>query len=282
VWEAAAKAIPLVMVDATLSGRSKRHSALGRKFYRAVYSQLTRILAISEADARRFLETVSDHPGVSVAGDTRFDRVMERKKLRRDSSQRIDKKGRVTVLAGSTWPKDEVHLLDALSGVAKEHPDVLFVIAPHEPTAERVEGLLQWAASCGLGAATLDSHGRHGGAGQVIVVDSVGVLAEIYEYGDIAYVGGSFSTGVHNVIEPAVMGVPVLFGPVHKNSFEALELLRCGSAIEVKNSVEMSRALDALIADPAMRARMGELARTYVESQVGATERCFDAIREYL
>ncbi len=285
VWEAAEGGTPVVLVDATLSETSKRYSAAGKKFYRAVYSSIKKILAISEADAGRFLECVPGHPFVVVAGDTRFDRVMERRQHGRGTMPKLGKDGWLTVVAGSTWPKDEEHLLGALAGLAKSHPGVRFVIAPHEPTPERVSGLLAWAAGSGLGAETLSSHGRSGGeaAGeQVIVVDSVGVLAEIYECGDVAYVGGSFSTGVHNVMEPAVMGIPVLFGPVHRNSFEALELLRCGAAAEVRNAEEMSGALGSLIADQSKRSRMGELARSYVESQLGATERCFDAIREYL
>lgn len=284
VWEADERGTPVVLVDATLSETSKRYSAVGRKFYRAVYASLRKILAISDADAGRFLECAPGHPCVVVAGDTRFDRVMERRQNGRGTMGRLSKDGRLTVVAGSTWPRDEEHLLGALSGLAKNHPRVRFVIAPHEPTPERVSGILAWAAGNDLGAATLSSHGRTGGSAgeQVIVVDSVGVLAEIYECGDVAYVGGSFSTGVHNVMEPAVMGVPVLFGPVHRNSFEAMELLRCGAAAEVRNAEEMSGALDSLIADQSKRSGMGERARSYVESQLGATERCFDAIREYL
>jgi 3-deoxy-D-manno-octulosonic-acid transferase len=285
VWEAAARGTPMVIVDATLSETSKRNTALGKRFYRAVYSKLDKILAISEADARRFLECVPAHRCVLTVGDTRFDRVMERKRDRRGPTPKINKKDRLTVIAGSTWPKDETHLLGALARLAKADPGVLLVVAPHEPARERVESLLSWANREGLRAALLSEHEKattRDEAEQVVIVDSVGVLAEIYEYGDIAYVGGSFTTGVHNVIEPAVMGIPVLFGPVHENSFEALQLIRHHAAIEVNTEAEIFDALGVLVKDRSKRTEMGKLARQFVESELGATQRCLEAIREYL
>lgn len=290
VWEAAARGTPAVLVDATLSETSKRNSAAGRRFYSAVYSGLDKILAISEADARRFLACAPDHPHVSTAGDTRFDRVVERKLMGRAAAPAarkpvVHKNGRVAIVAGSTWPKDEAHLLGALARLAASRADVLLVIAPHEPAPERVDALLSWAAEAGLEAAPLSRHALKQApeaSERVVIVDSVGVLAEIYEHGDAAYIGGSFSTGVHSVIEPAVMGIPVAFGPVHKNSFEAIELLRRGAAIEVRSEEEIFRALDGWVTDPDARAHAGGGARRYVESQIGATERCMEAIREYL
>jgi len=285
VWEAAARQTPMVLIDATLSETSRRHTALGKRFYRAVYSRLNKILAISDADARRFLECVPDHRCVLAVGDTRFDRVMDRKRDTKDAKPRIDKKGRLTVIAGSTWPKDEAHLLGALARLAKAEPSVLLVIAPHEPAVERVGMLLTWARSKGLRAAPLSEHAKATASDdeeQVVIVDSVGVLAELYEYADVAYVGGSFSTGVHNVIEPAIMGIPVLFGPIHKNAFEALELVRHGAAIEVNTETETFDALAELVKDRNKRTEMGRLARGYVESQLGATQRCLEAIRDYL
>jgi 3-deoxy-D-manno-octulosonic-acid transferase len=95
-------------------------------------------------------------------------------------------------------------------------------------------------------------------------------------------VGGSFSTGVHNVIEPAIMGIPVLFGPVHKNSFEAMELLRADAAIGIAGAGDVERELGSLVREDAKRKEMGERARRFVESKLGATQRCYEAIREYL
>ncbi|MEJ2720952.1 MAG: glycosyltransferase N-terminal domain-containing protein, partial [bacterium] len=283
VWESAEGGVPMVLIDATLSETSNRYRAFGRRFYDSVYEKLDKILAISDLDAQRFRECVPGHPGIAVAGDTRFDRVMERKRALGRSSGQVDKNGRLVVLAGSTWPKDEVHLLGALARVTKASNDILTVIAPHEPAEERVADLMEWAAANSLRAVTLGAIGaedhRTGGE-QVVVVDSVGVLAELYESADLAYVGGSFSSGVHNVIEPAIMGIPVLFGPVNKNSFEALELLRNDAAIQVETEKDIFDALSTLLRDDGKRADMGRRARAFVESHLGATDRCLSAIQE--
>ncbi len=279
VWETASKGTPAVLIDGTLSETSRRFSGPGKRFYRAVYENLRKILAISELDAQRFMECAPGHPGVSVVGDTRFDRAMERKRNAGRVSLRITKGDRLALVAGSTWPKDEARLLGGLARLVREE-GLLLIIAPHEPTETRIADLLAWAKSNHLNASLLSQLGD--APGQVVIVDSVGVLAELYEYGDVAYVGGSFSTGVHSVIEPAIMGIPVLFGPVHKNSFEALELLKFRAAIEVNGSEDSHDSLSTLLRDRDARLEMGARARSYVESQLGATDRCLEAIEEYL
>lgn len=285
IWEARTRGTSTILIDATLSESSYRFKALGRRFYRAVYDGLDRILAISERDARRFLACVPDHRGISVAGDTRFDRVMERKRNHLRSADPFEKGGRTVVLAGSTWPKDEARLLPALARLAAAEKSLLLVIAPHEPEAERVAGLTHWARSQGLETTTWKH--RHSlspasGRNQVLIMDTVGVLAEAYAMADIAYIGGSFSTGVHSVIEPAVMGIPVVFGPVHRNSFEAIRLVEEGAAFAVHNAVGMCDTLSSLVRDRNARAGAGARARAYVESQCGATQRCMDVISSYL
>lgn len=285
VWESAARRVPMTLIDATLSASSYRTTRIGKRFYRAVYSDLDRIMAISDEDARRFNSCVPSHGGITVTGDTRFDRVMERKKFAEAPAARIDTAGRFVIVAGSTWPRDEAHVLPALATLAGSKPDLLLVLAPHEPTPEHVASLIAWARNAGLGAIKLSEYGTGNGGhevAQVVVVDSVGVLAEIYRFADVAYIGGSFSTGVHSVIEPAIMGIPVIFGPVHQNSFEAMELLRRNAAYEIKDYDTLHARLSSLIEDDALRAQMGQHARSYVESQLGATDRCLEALAAYL
>ena len=116
----------------------------------------------------------------------------------------------------------------------------------------------------------------------MLFVDSVGVLADAYRFADVAYIGGSFSTGVHSVIEPAIMGIPILFGPIHKNSFEAIELLRQRAAFEIDNADTVYDKLALVLDDDALRSEMGHNARAYVESQLGATDRCMETLVAYL
>ena len=282
VWESARNQVPCALIDATLSSSSYRISSLGKRFYRAVYSDLDRIMAISDRDAERFVDCVPTHDGISVTGDTRFDRVMERKQITSTPSTEIDTQGKRVIIAGSTWPKDETHLLPALARLAGEHDNLLLIIAPHEPSADRVDELIRWAEGVGRTAGRLSEYNAETmKASTVLIVDSVGVLAETYRFADVAYIGGSFSTGVHSVIEPAIMGVPVIFGPNHKNSFEALELLRHEAAYEVDSVDAIYDRLSALVKDDSSRMKMGDRAKGYVESQLGATDRCMATLAGY-
>jgi 3-deoxy-D-manno-octulosonic-acid transferase len=281
IWEARRRHVPVLLIDATLSPSSPRTTGVGRSFYRSVYSSIQKILAISDSDAARFRQTVPDHPSISVTGDTRFDRVLERKRLAGDIGFDIARNGRKIVVCGSTWPPDEDRLLPALSSLLSDDADLYVIIAPHEPRPERVDALTNWARSAGV---TVDvvSGGIKDPPPRVVVVDTVGILAETYRLGDLAFVGGGFSTGVHSVIEPAVESLPVLFGPVHDNSFEALRLIEVGAGFPVGSERDVHDTLKRLLADAAARTGAGQRAREYVESQLGATEKCVAAVAEYL
>jgi 3-deoxy-D-manno-octulosonic-acid transferase len=262
IWEAAALDVPIVLIDATLSESSQRLSVIGRRFYRAVYGNLEKILAISERDADRFSNCAPGHHGISVTGDTRFDRVKERKVA--GGGIDIDKGERFVVVAGSTWPRDEEHVLPALARLARESQDVLLVLAPHEPSPARVAHLLEWARSNGIPVsrvsdnATIPDNGPY-----ALVLDSVGKLAELYRFADVAYIGGSFSSGVHSVIEP-------------------IELLERGAAFRIRNESDAFNQIHTLHDDRKLRATMGGKASEYVESQLGATDRCVESMLAYL
>ncbi len=280
VWTARDRGVPTVLVDATLSGSSRRFSGVGRRAYRSIYSALDRILAISDADAERFRASVPGHGSIAVAGDTRFDRVLERWEERHETRLAFDPGGRRVVIAGSTWPQDEKHLLPALARLLASHPDVCAVLAPHEPAPDRVASLVRWAGSEGLSVHTTTGGGER--SARVAVIDTVGILAEAYRIGTVAYVGGSFSSGVHSVLEPAIAGLPVLFGPVHDNSFEALQLIERGAAFEVRDSHAILQRLEALLGNDERRISASTQARSYVESRLGATAKCLEAIDEFL
>jgi 3-deoxy-D-manno-octulosonic-acid transferase len=279
VWKTSDRRIPILLIDATLSASSRRLSLAGRWLYRDVYRRIDRILAISDDDARRFAESVPGHGHIGVTGDTRFDRVMERWRARRGEGLDFLNDGAPTLIAGSTWPPDEARLLPAVARLLREHTALRFVVVPHEPTPEHADTLRRWAADAGFSAATVSA----GAAGaRVVIVDVVGILAEAYRAARVAYVGGGFTTGVHSVIEPAIAGIPVLFGPRHHNSFEALQLVARGGAVAIRTDDDTYAALTRYLTDDAAREAAGRAARAYVESQLGATEKCMAALVPYL
>ena len=281
IWEARARGVPVALIDATLSPSSQRLSKAGRWFYAALYGDISPILAISEEDAARFRESAPGHTRVEVCGDTRFDRVMERWNARARDVLPLADDGAMTLIAGSTWPPDEARLLPALTRLAREVPTLRAVIVPHEPLPSHVEPLRRWALDNGLSVRTTSEKGADLSA-RVVIVDTVGVLAEAYAHAQVAYVGGAFSTGVHSVIEPAIAGLPVVFGPRHDNSFEAVQLIERGAATTVDNEEETYAALKHYLTNEAARRDAGAAATTYVKSQLGATQKCMAALSAYL
>jgi len=281
IWEARARDIPVALIDATLSPSSKRLSAAGRWFYGGLYLALNPILAISAEDAARFAHSAPAHHAIAMCGDTRFDRVMERWNARARDVLPLPDDGALTLIAGSTWPPDEARLLPALTRLVREVPDLRVIVVPHEPLPAHVSTLRQWALEQGLSVRTTSETTTDLSA-RVVIVDTVGVLAEAYAHAHVAYVGGAFSTGVHSVIEPAIAGLPVVFGPRHDNSFEAGQLIEHGAASSAGNEEEVYLALRRYLTDEPSRRAAGSAARTYVRSQLGATEKCMAALSAYL
>ena len=281
VWEASARKVPMLLIDATLSASSGRLALPVRWLYRDLYRRLDSILALSNDDAERFRNAVPAHASISVTGDTRFDRVMERW-AQRAGSQFTLPPGGPTLIAGSTWPPDEERLLPALSRLLREHESLRVVLVPHEPTTEHVEPLKKWARETGLSVHVESERKTYNDPARVVIVDRVGVLAEAYRYADIAYIGGAFTTGVHSVIEPAIAGIPVVFGPKHDNSFEALQLIAHGAARAVRTADDVYATLSAWLRDDDARRLAGQAGRAYVNSQLGATEKCMAALHQYL
>jgi 3-deoxy-D-manno-octulosonic-acid transferase len=281
IWETKKRDVPIVFIDATLSPSSGRLSGAGRLLYRRIYPEIDRILAISDDDADRFRASAPDHPHITVAGDTRFDRVMERHRQAGGPGFHYNRRVGGVVIAGSTWPPDEAHLLPALHALMSRDDSLKLIIAPHEPTPEHLGPLQEWARASRFSMGTVKS-GISDPAPRVTIIDTVGVLAEAYTLADVAYIGGAFTTGVHSVIEPAIAGLPALFGPRHDNSFEALRLIERDAGWCVRDEAAIRERLEFLLYDDRARTAAGERARAYVESQLGATEKCLAAMADYL
>lgn len=215
---------------------------------------------------------------VSVSGDTRADRVMaivernEELPLAREFRERAD--GPVVVF-GSTWPGDEKVILSAFEKL-KEKPTSIEV--PHELNSDHLARL---RSEFPLPVSSW-SEGKLKENSRTLLIDEMGLLARIYRYGDVAYIGGGFSDGIHNLLEPAAWGLPVIFGPDHKKFNEAKGLIDAGAGFEVKNKEELARILDRLLGDEAFRTKAGNAAAEYVRSRSGATEKICKSILQMI
>ncbi|MFQ5599647.1 MAG: 3-deoxy-D-manno-octulosonic acid transferase [Candidatus Krumholzibacteriia bacterium] len=289
IVQAERRGVPVLLLDATLHGRSLRSRWPARRLYRQLYRKLALISAVSEADAGRFRELVPEHPGIVVDGDTRFDQVMRRRREAHRveiATALCDEPRPFTLIAGSTWDPDDARIVPAwralcASWSAARRPRL--VLVPHEPTPEHlavVERRLRDARLPWTRYSWLES--QSAASPHVVVVDRVGVLAELYARADAAYVGGAFTTGVHNLMEPAIMGLPVFFGPRHHNAPEAEGLLEARAASVIRCPADLERQLRRIASDAEERSRMGGRARAFVESNLGASRRCLQRIVDAL
>ncbi len=283
IIEAGISGIPQVLVSGTLSPSSKRLSGPARKFYGSLYSTLNAIAAISDEDAERFSRYLGKDTEIVTAGDTRFDQVCHRI----DTStvkiaESILDDERDLIIAGSSWPRDEAIVIPGFAGILAERPGTALIVAPHEPTDSRLAEIERSLEENGLRCVRLSALETWDPEIPVIVADGVGYLAELYRAGDIAYVGGSWTTGVHNVMEPAILGLPVFFGPKIDNSWEAGMLVQLGAGKVVRTPAEFAHEAGALLSDRAVLESLGKKASGFIRGSCGAAPRCLDLIEKYI
>ena len=273
IWETHARGIPVLIANATMRMRTKRRLPIARSFHHSVYNDIDDILTVAASDVEAFRLFSLDHPTLRAIGDTRYDQVTARSaeaRKRRIIPPAITAGKRVVVI-GSSWHEDEEVVIPACLRLQSETGNVLVIVVPHEPTEEHIEELERDIAGK---ATSIRFSGLNEYAGEnIIIVDSVGILLVLYALAHIAFVGGSFRQGIHNVLEAAVFGIPVLFGPRHRNSHEPIMLVECGGGFVVENTAELYRTLQNLLADDGARQASGERAAKFVESHTGATAR---------
>ena len=274
VGEARRRDIPLALLSATVAPGSSRTHGLAKVLLRDAYSALDAVGAVSDGDAARLVELGCRSSVVRVTGDTRFDQVIARAASVDRASAMLEplRSDRPTLVVGSSWPADEREMFPAFTDLHHSCPRLRTIVAPHEPTRAHLTPIEQWATAAGLRRATLGSTGV--GAADIVIVDRVGVLGELYALADFAFVGGGFHpAGLHSVLEPAAYGVPVMFGPRHLGSRDAGLLLAAGAARSVANPREISDVLRHWLDDPTARLAAGAAARRVVEENAGATAR---------
>lgn len=221
-----------------------------------------------------------DFQNATIAGDTRFDRVYDI--LQQDNS--LDfisefKNSQYTVIAGSTWKEDEELIINYINNNATD--DEKFIIAPHNINQKQIKELQSL-----INKKTIlfsEKEGKLLSNYQVFIIDTIGLLTKIYSYADVAYVGGGLATGLHNILEPATYGVPVIFGGNKYNKFqEAIDLLEIGGAKTVTNTNEFSSNFALLKSGKKLREQMGNVNHNYILKNVGATKTIITYLKNIL
>jgi 3-deoxy-D-manno-octulosonic-acid transferase len=268
VWKARERAIPVWLVNGNFHPRSMRAWPIVREFHRAIYSSLTGILAVSEADAGRARRIAGSATRVESVGDSRFDRVLDRAERNRDrfATLRDSLSSRFVVIAGSTHEKDEQILLPAVAELQSEQPDLCLIVVPHDPTDEAANRIRLMADALSLQFMAADGESAVSKKCSVILLNRGGVLADLYAAGALSFVGGAFDRGVHSVIEPMAHGLPVICGISIAVSQEAREAQSLGLLSVVSNAAELGKAIRAARHD---LMRLGEDSRKFVAERAG-------------
>jgi 3-deoxy-D-manno-octulosonic-acid transferase len=269
----------VAMVGATVSPGSGRRRWPARALLAPGYQVVAAAAAVSEEDAEGLAELGVPPERIKVLGDPRFDSVVERvgRVERGDPLLRLGQ-GAPTMVAGSTWRRDEAVLLRAFAAVHHRRPEARLILVPHEPTESHLRGVELRAADLHLPTPVRLSQAR--GPAPLMLVDRVGVLAALYGAGTMAYVGGGFgSAGLHSVLEPAAWGLPVVFGPRWQSGRDAHLLLKAGAAAALPPAglrhaaAALRKQWEGWMLDEAGRQAQGRKARTVVERGLGASER---------
>jgi 3-deoxy-D-manno-octulosonic-acid transferase len=278
---AATAGVAVGVISATLPESSGRRGLFARAALGDAYRSIERVGAIDAKDAERLREQGVRSDRIGVTGDTRYDQVWSRSHRPAPPLVRSLRSARPTLVAGSTWPTDEEHLLPAWTRIREKIPDARLIIAPHESSDTHLRSIEGWARRAGLTSARIDA--RDALDADIVLVDRYGILGDLYAIADVAYVGGGFqSAGLHSVLEPAAFGTPVLFGPRNERSRDAARLVEAGGGAIIGGEVELSIRLADWLGSPSARDVAGASARAMVQDGLGAGERSFALISALL
>jgi len=231
---------------------------------------------VQDENSLKLLERLNLH-NITVSGDTRFDRVhqiveQEKQLPLIEKFANKTKEERLIFVAGSTWEKDEEILIPYFN----QHPEIKLIIVPHEIKESHIAELKnRLKRPCVRYSQADEKEIEKAGC---LIIDCVGLLSSVYRYGEIAYVGGGFGVGIHNVLEAAVYGIPVLFGPNYGKFKEAKELIAFEGAFSVSNEADFSARMNNLSTYPDLIQTAGEKAKGYVVNNFGATQKIYNKI----
>ena len=267
--------IPLLMVSGIYRESQTFYKWYGA-FYRNMLKPFTHFFVQNES-SKEWLEKLVVGEKISVSGDTRCDRVINIVNNFTDvdgiSDFCSDKK---VIVAGSTWEEDEVEW----THYVREHPEIKFIIAPHEIDEENLNNVQKLFVGSILYSEWKTERSKFINREiNCLIIDNIGTLSRLYQYATITYVGGGFGDdGLHNILEAAVYGKPVIFGPEYYKNFEAEEMLASSGAISIKNAIELEKIVDHLLNDKEELQARSKAAKKYVYKNAGATDKIISFI----
>ena len=268
--------IPVILVSGIFRKRQPFFKWYGA-IWRRMLKSFTHFFVQNEM-SKALLESIGVVDRITITGDTRFDRVIEIAKYFQPVPFIEGFCGNaIVIVAGSTWEEDEVELLHYV----KIHPEIKFIIAPHEINADNIASVKKEFANSFCYSEFENAGTTQQQTGNVLIIDNIGMLSRLYNYATIAYVGGGFgSDGVHNVLEAAVYGKPVVFGPEYEKYDEAIGLLEAGGGESISGPLGLEKVIDDLLDNDEERREKRTAARDFVYANEGASRKIINFIQE--
>lgn len=261
--EANRQQIPLFFVSAKFRPSQHFFSFYGGWFRR--HLKAVNHFFLQDDISSKLLKSINIHQ-FTVTGDTRFDRVL---KLAQQASKFPVvvhfKGGNPLIVVGSSWPADEKLLFPIFDKLPSNYK---IIVAPHDISEKHIAEIEKKIGEISIRYTEYDYNGNH----KVLIINNIGILSQLYQYADFAYVGGGFGVAIHNIQEAVTFGCPVIIGPKHKNFTEAVDLIKLGGVYEVSDAASMEKVFFKLINDESLRLKTSSVCKAYVEKQTGATE----------
>jgi 3-deoxy-D-manno-octulosonic-acid transferase len=273
LFELDRKKIPVYLASAVIKPHQPFFKWYGGNFRRALKTY--RKILVQDPASLQLLQSLNVNSGV-VCGDTRTDRVLAIKEHSLPLHEIRNLIGESkNLIAGSSWEKDEEILIRVYPQLKKQFPLLKLVLVPHETDQKNIDRLCGDLEKAGLSYSLYTSikEGK-----DILVINTIGLLSSIYKFGDIAYVGGGFNSGIHNILEPAVYGLPLIFGPNHKKFNEAADLLRIGGAVEINSEEALLKTIENYLKNPVAFEKAAKASEQYVNANKGAARKIIEQL----
>ena len=272
IWACHKRNIPVYSVSSIF-----RSNKVFFRWYGRGYAHVLKLVShffVQDEESARLLATRGIKDNVTIVGDTRFDRVLDVASQARPLPlvERFVAGRRLTLVVGSSWAPDE----DLVIPYFNSHSDMKLILAPHVINEDHLCQIEEKLKRPSLRYSVANENNV--AEADCLIIDCYGLLSSIYRYGQVAYVGGGFGVGIHNVPEAAVYGIPVLIGPNNKGFREAQDLLRMGGCFEVTGATLFNAAMDQALKNEDLRSSRGKICKSYIESNAGASDQIFSKL----
>lgn len=262
--------IPTFLISTVIKKHQSFFKWYGGNFHKALATYRT--IYTQDKESLKLLKSLEIKTG-QLAGDTRFDRVLQiLESPKKNIAIEEFAKDNFVIIAGSSWQKDEELLVESYASIKNKYPKVKLIIAPHEIDTNNIERIKELLSKnqieFHLYSDNLTTYNH-----SVIILNTIGFLSSVYQYGKVAFIGGGFNNGIHNLLEPTVFGLPVFFGPNYKKFNEAFSLIDLKAGFVVLNAEELTKQLTTFIENNDALLQASEIAQVYIQQHSGATNK---------